>query len=953
MNLSHYFSSSFAEAQAKFRDAARDAGARLSTFRNPAPAPAGVTLSTESAWLGPSHAERLLILLSGTHGVECFCGSGLQVGLLDSGLAAERPDGTAILMIHAINPSGFAWCRRVTEGNVDLNRNFVDHKRPHPRNPDYEALREAICPKDWSPAGQAAANAILDAYAEANGAMALQAAVSQGQYTDPAGLFFGGRAPVWSNLIFREILRREAGAARVVAFIDLHTGLGPYGVGEIINNHLTHHPGFQRVKDWYGAEATSSEEGSSSSATVLGDTNIGVDESLPLAAVTGITLEFGSSPLIEVREALRADNWLYTHGKPDSAEGRAITAQLRQAFYPDRDDWRDMVWERAVEVTRRTLDRLAHCDPVPADRPSARSARKSPAGGLQTAKPVKRVTAKEQAMAEVAQSTRPGLRRDFDLFMRQYGAAKDTQTALLKDILHRNADTEFGREHGFRTASTVEAYQRQVPIRQWSDIAPYVDRVVDGRDNVLTHDVPFFFHRTTGTTGKPKMIPFTRRCQASAKLTHRMWIYKNVLDNPGLLKGRVFAILNAGVDGYTERRQPYGSVSGNIYFRLPSNLRRRYSHPYDLYHIESLEARRYALLRFALEQSCSFACTGNPSSLLAAFEFCDQQSESLIQDIHDGTLANRFDIPDPIRAYALNTLFPNPRRARALAKARTSAGLLRPADYWPDLHVLGCWIGGSMGHFAPRLREWCAPGLRFRDAGYMASEGVFSIPLNDDNPDGVLTLHANFYEFVPEHEFGRPDARTLLAHEIEPGENYHVVITTTGGLYRYAMNDVIRVGPREAGSPTVRFLYKGGNVQNIQGEMVTVDHVTSTMGSISRELGITVHHFQVVAELGARRYILHVEPSAELPAAVLARLLPGFDRELGKNNENYAMFRADGLINAPGLRIMRRGWFDRISSDHIARSKRESQSKPSLLASSVEHPEMIEKTLELAELDIG
>src|SRR5271154_6491130 len=107
------------------------------------------------------------------------------------------------------------------------------------------------------------------------------------------------------------------------------------------------------------------------------------------------------------------------------------------------------------------------------------------------------------------------------------------------------------------------------------------------------------------------------------------------------------------------------------------------------------------------------------------------------------------------------------------------------------------------------------PGHSSRDAGYMASEGVFSIPLNDDNPDGVLTLHSNFYEFVPEHEFGRPDARALLAHEIEPGQNYHVVISTTGGLYRYAMNDVIRVAGMEAGSPTLRFLYKGGNVQNI------------------------------------------------------------------------------------------------------------------------------------------
>jgi hypothetical protein len=948
MKLSHYFPSSFTEAQAKFRDAAHEAGARLATFRNPTPAPAGVTLLTETAWLGPSHAERLLILLSGTHGVECFCGSGLQVGFLDSGLAAERPDGVAILMIHAINPSGFAWTRRVTEGNVDLNRNFVDHKRPYPANPGYELLRDAICPKDWSPAGQAAANAILDAYAKVNGEMALQTAISQGQYTDPAGLFFGGRAPTWSNLTLREILRREAGAARLVAFIDLHTGLGPYGVGEIINNHLTGHPGFQRVKDWFGDEATSSEEGSSSSATVIGDTNIGVDESLPLAAVTGITLEFGSAPLIDVREALRADNWLYVHGKPDSAQGRAITAQLREAFYPGRDDWHDMVWERAVDVTRRTLRRLAQSDAAPADRLGSLRARKSSARRSRATYPVQGATAKEPTMAALSQSTRPGLQRAFDLFMRQYGTTRETQTSLLQDMLRRNADTEFGREHGFRSAITVEAYQRQVPIRQWSEIGTYVDRVIDGRDNVLTRDVPFFFHRTTGTTGKPKMIPFTRRCQASAKLTHSMWVYKNVLDNPGVLKGRVFAILNAGVDGYTQRREPYGSVSGNIYFRLPSILRRRYSHPYDLYHIESLEARRYALLRFAVEQNCTFGCTGNPSSLLGAFEFCDQQSESLIQDIHDGTLANRFDIPDAIRAYALNALLPNPRRARALAKVRQRAGRLQPADYWPDLHVLGCWIGGSMGHFAPRLREWCSEGLRFRDAGYMASEGVFSIPLNDDSPDGVLTLHSNFYEFVPEHEFGRPDARALLAHEIEPGQNYHVVVTTTGGLYRYAMNDVIRVSGREAGSPTVRFLYKGGNVQNIQGEMVTVDHVTSTMGSISSEFGINVHHFQVVAELSARRYILHIEPSTELPAPLLAQLLPSFDRELGKNNENYAMFRADGLINPPGLRVMRRGWFDRISGDHIARSKRESQSKPSLLASSVEHPEMIEKTLELA-----
>src|SRR4029077_519331 len=154
MSISDFFSASYAEARDKFRDAARTAGAALDTHHNPAAAPDGLDLTTETARLGPRQADRLLIVMSGTHGVEGFCGSGLQVGLLKSGLAADHPADTAVLMIHAINPSGFAWNRRGTEGNVALNRNFVDHSRPYPANPGYELLREAICPRDWSAKGR-------------------------------------------------------------------------------------------------------------------------------------------------------------------------------------------------------------------------------------------------------------------------------------------------------------------------------------------------------------------------------------------------------------------------------------------------------------------------------------------------------------------------------------------------------------------------------------------------------------------------------------------------------------------------------------------------------------------------------------------------------------------------------------------------------------------------------
>jgi hypothetical protein len=533
-------------------------------------------------------------------------------------------------------------------------------------------------------------------------------------------------------------------------------------------------------------------------------------------------------------------------------------------------------------------------------------------------------------------------------FLQQYASPRQTQQALIAGMISRNADTAFGREHGFGSIKTVQDYQRQVPIREWHQISPYVDAMIEGRREVLVSEAPYFYHRTTGTTGKPKMIPFTRRCEAASRLTHRIWVYKTLMDNPHLFKGRIMAILNAGVDGYTERRETYGSVSGNIFFRMPQIVRRAYSHPYDVYHITSIEARRYALLRFAVEQSCSFIFTGNPSSLLGAFEFCDQHSERLIRDIHDGGLSTDFEISDSLRCLTINELRPNPRRARALEKARSQAGRLRPADYWPQLAVVGCWIGGSMGHFAPSLREWCGEGFRFRDVGYMASEGIFSIPLSNDSPDGVLALHGIFFEFVPEQEFGLEDARALQAHELEVGRNYHVVISTTGGLYRYAINDIVRVTGSYKDSPTVRFLYKGGNVKNIQGEMVTIDHVMSAISALTTEFGVRFQHFQVTVEPSNRRYVIHVEPVGALPEAILHSLLSRFERELGSVNENYMMFRADQLIAPPCLCVMRQGWFQRISQDHVARSGRDSQFKPSVLVNTVEHPEMIDRTVELS-----
>jgi len=350
-----FFPGTFSAGRSRFRDAATKAGAVLANYPNPAKGPDGEALSTETAWLGPQKASRLLFAMSGTHGAEGFCGSGIETGWLESGIFTELPADTAVLLVHAINPYGFAWVRRVNEDNIDLNRNFVDHAKPRPDNPGYRELRDAICPEDWTPEAESRNHERFLAYAGAHGEMALQAAITQGQYFDGEGVFYGGTAASWSNKTLRAILKPHSDHVRKIAFIDLHTGLGPYGYGEIISNHLVGDAGVGRVKDWFGAEATSTDDGTSTSAVISGDTHIGLTESLPQAEATGITLEYGTLPLEDMLTAVRADNWVHVHGDLASPKGREIKSQIRAAFYPDKDDWKKMVFDRAVDVAERSM----------------------------------------------------------------------------------------------------------------------------------------------------------------------------------------------------------------------------------------------------------------------------------------------------------------------------------------------------------------------------------------------------------------------------------------------------------------------------------------------------------------------------------------------------------------------------------------------------------------------
>ncbi len=354
MSAAVYFSRDYAEARAKFVTAAEAAGGALGTYVNPgALGPDGEELATDVARFGPVSASRLFLVNSGTHGVEGFCGSGCQIGLLALGFHRRLPADTALVLSHAINPYGFAWSRRVTEDNVDLNRNFVDHDTIGTPNAGYAEIHDLLIPADWNGPARKAADLAIAAYVAKNGIRAYQSAVSGGQYQFSDGLFYGGTRPTWSNVTFKEIVRRHLGHARAYAFIDLHTGLGPSGYGEPI--HVG--PDYATTTLWFGDDATRIEAGESSSAVVHGSIDT------PLLHLTaekgaGIALEFGTLPINDVIDSLRADHWMHKHGDPRSAEGARHRARLRAAFFTDTDDWKEKVLARTVEKVERAMKHL-------------------------------------------------------------------------------------------------------------------------------------------------------------------------------------------------------------------------------------------------------------------------------------------------------------------------------------------------------------------------------------------------------------------------------------------------------------------------------------------------------------------------------------------------------------------------------------------------------------------
>jgi hypothetical protein len=352
------FSSSYAQARQKFLIAAQSAGLSVDSHAHPLQGRDAEELAMDVVFDGAPDAQALLIISSACHGVEGYCGSGVQVHALQNAAwrAAAKAQGVAVLYIHALNPHGFSHVRRVTHENVDINRNFQDFTQALPDNPAYREIQPLLLPEVWPP--DAANTAATNQFIAERGMKAFQAAISKGQHEFPDGLFFGGQAPTWSNLTLRRVLQQYGQTCQQLAWIDLHTGLGPSGVGERIFACADDAAAYSRAKAWWGQGITSIYDGSSTSPMLTGLMWMSAYQECPQAEYTGIAMEYGTQPTDKVMHALRGDHWLQLHPEAPAALRQQIKQDLMDAFYVDTDAWRTQIVEQAMEAMQQAATGL-------------------------------------------------------------------------------------------------------------------------------------------------------------------------------------------------------------------------------------------------------------------------------------------------------------------------------------------------------------------------------------------------------------------------------------------------------------------------------------------------------------------------------------------------------------------------------------------------------------------
>ena len=433
--------------------------------------------------------------------------------------------------------------------------------------------------------------------------------------------------------------------------------------------------------------------------------------------------------------------------------------------------------------------------------------------------------------------------------------------------------------------------------------------------------------RTSGTTGQPKDIPLTAAHLEQLRAIQRASVASQYRVSPAAFAGSILAITSPAAEGTVADGTPFGSASGVLAGSTPTLLQDKFAVPPLVFTIADSRIKYLLLLRLALtRRDLSYLGTANPTTLLALIRLYREHESALLADLRSGGFFLAGEVPAEILSTLADRLKPEPARAAELAALINGAGPRRIRDLWPQLALVVTWTCASAGVAVAALRSELDPRTHVHELGYVSSEFRGTITLGRRAGSGLPTFDTHFFEFVERRRWDDGDPEFLTLDRLRKGGDYYVIVTTPSGLYRYFINDLVRVTGFLHRMPLLQFRQKGKGVTSITGEKLYESQVLTAVGQVLAAAGSAPRFLMMLADEQRQHYRLYVEPDAA-PGLSAAQLGEQVDARLQALNIEYAAKRESGRLGNVVAHWLAPGTEEAWRRDAVARGQREGQLK--------------------------